>query len=436
MILNVFLEGITLTELGLCLFLAFRLSKTELNTPTLSRKIIIIFCMVFYALYIFTHKKENYFHYKEWIIEDLFLVLLGIVLTKIRRVTISLISIFLKHILIFLDYYVIFTLHNYKPKYYTIQSLLENGMAEVIFIYFLLRLIVLLLVLGYEIKGLIIDSRKNNGLLLMLVGLSCVMLYFQQAYFLKGMGSMAAGYRYILYSVLVGCLVFGGVYELIRNNLERERFIAMQNEVLEKNFNQLYAEQRQLERTVHDFKNHVVLLTQYLKDGKYEEALNYCQKIGTPLKVITQKSWSGNRMLDTILNTKFEEAEQRGIKIDKDISSISKVPMTDYDTCVVVSNLLDNAIEANEFVDEERRNISVIVQMVNHVFLIKILNPIGSRTIKKGEHYQTTKKDKMRHGLGLESVRSSLENYQGEVILKEDGDLFSAVVSIVVSEKL
>ena len=53
------------------------------------------------------------------------------------------------------------------------------------------------------------------------------------------------------------------------------------------------------------------------------------------------------------------------------------------------------------------------------------------KPIKKKQKYQTTKKDKEVHGIGLESVKSSLEKYQGTLLLEDTENQFTAVASVV-----
>ena len=53
------------------------------------------------------------------------------------------------------------------------------------------------------------------------------------------------------------------------------------------------------------------------------------------------------------------------------------------------------------------------------------------KPIKKKQKYQTIKKDKEVHGIGLESVKSSLEKYQGTLLLDDTENQFTAVASVI-----
>ena len=53
------------------------------------------------------------------------------------------------------------------------------------------------------------------------------------------------------------------------------------------------------------------------------------------------------------------------------------------------------------------------------------------KPVKKKQKYQTIKKDKEVHGIGLESVKSSLEKYQGTLLLDDTENQFTAVASVI-----
>ena len=96
-------------------------------------------------------------------------------------------------------------------------------------------------------------------------------------------------------------------------------------------------------------------MIKYLKEEKYDEAIEYGSKLSSPLEVISQRSWSGNKTVDTILNTKLLEAEQKSIEVHMEVDHMVKFPLADYDLCVVLSNLFDNAIEACEYTKKKKR---------------------------------------------------------------------------------
>ena len=105
--------------------------------------------------------------------------------------------------------------------------------------------------------------------------------------------------------------------------------------------------------------------------------------------------------------------------------------MADYDLCVIVSNLFDNAIEACEYVKRDEKDIFISMKSTDVLYVIKIVNSMEIKPVKKNHKYYTIKEDQDIHGIGLESVRASVEKYQGTLLLDYTENQFSAVVSIM-----
>lgn len=430
MISIILLALIALTELGLCLFFGVKLVFSDVGELSGKQRMMLFLLGSGYAGCAIVFRNREYFSKNAWIMENLVLVLICVAMTQLRRRLFLLFAIFIKQILICLDFASGFLMNHYKPTLYTMEKILNNRMAEVEFLFLFIRVMIFLLFFGIEIEKKLSSTKRNLSLLILLDVLSFSVLVFLRNQFVQGIQGIQIGYGYIALGTGIALCVIWGVYELFENSVEHEKFMRIQNEQMEKNFAYLYSEQRNLERAAHDFKNHVNLLSWYMEQSNYQEALEYCKKLKTPLNIITQKSWSGQKMLDTILNIKYLEAEKQQIKMVMDIDPVHKIPMTDYDTGIILSNLLDNAIEASLHVAKEQRSIRVSVRLKKHAFVIKIENRIAEKVVKSRGHYKSTKKSGGLHGIGLESVEASVNKYNGTLVLEDDQSTFCATVSI------
>lgn len=86
------------------------------------------------------------------------------------------------------------------------------------------------------------------------------------------------------------------------------------------------------------------------------------------------------------------------------------------DVCAIFSNILDNAVEACNSIecDKIHKNIKIRGIVVKSYYVIKCENSKTNKVKIKNNKIFTTKKDKFIHGIGLESVKSSLKKYDGE----------------------
>ena len=94
----------------------------------------------------------------------------------------------------------------------------------------------------------------------------------------------------------------------------------------------------------------------------------------------------------------------------------------EHDISIILSNLLDNAIEASEKLTDEKPEITLIISEVTGYYSIIVKNRISSSVITENKKLATTKSDKHNHGYGLKSVKVLAEAHNGMVdIYEKDG---------------
>lgn len=93
--------------------------------------------------------------------------------------------------------------------------------------------------------------------------------------------------------------------------------------------------------------------------------------------------FSGNSIIDLIINDKRSVAADKSINLKMEIDQIGILPIADQDICVILANFLDNAIEACEHVENGEKWINIIIKRDRNVLLICIENSFQGRIIKK-----------------------------------------------------
>ena len=74
------------------------------------------------------------------------------------------------------------------------------------------------------------------------------------------------------------------------------------------------------------------------------ELRNILRKISEPILELEHKKFTGNRIVDIILNDKLEKAESNNIELVIDAKEVKEGTIQDIDWCTILSNILDNAI--------------------------------------------------------------------------------------------
>ena len=177
-------------------------------------------------------------------------------------------------------------------------------------------------------------------------------------------------------------------------------------------------------------KNHLLAIEKLAGEGS-ERMGEYIGSLAEQLDPYESLVETGNELLNGILAEKQALAKTK--KIDLEIQADCKELgfVKDTDLCTIFGNALDNAIEACEKVEKaEDRSIRVKTELLAGQMVIAFTNTYqGEVTLSNGMPL-TSKKDKKNHGIGLRSIRRTLEKYNGTLRLKPDADRFTLTVVI------
>ena len=96
--------------------------------------------------------------------------------------------------------------------------------------------------------------------------------------------------------------------------------------------------------------------------------------------------------------------------------------------CTIISNLLNNAIEACEKIQEDKRIIEFEIVGYNSQIFISVCNSYDMESIiNQKQKFITTKEDKLNHGIVLENVRRTVKKYDGDMRISQENERFIAV---------
>ncbi|CEN76366.1 ATP-binding domain-containing protein [[Clostridium] sordellii] len=182
----------------------------------------------------------------------------------------------------------------------------------------------------------------------------------------------------------------------------------------------------------HDIKNHIACLkSRTLSNNNVNK---YIDSIEKELDNYDKDFNTGNMILDIILNEKNKICKENNINIIVDIN-FSRCNFIDLiDVCSIFSNILDNAIEACTKVETCKREVILRGNIVNNIFIIRIENSKINKLNIKNNNIETDKKNKFLHGLGIRSVKNSVQKYNGEVAINYTENKFIMKIIIPLRE--
>lgn len=220
----------------------------------------------------------------------------------------------------------------------------------------------------------------------------------------------------ILYAIIHRKLA--GYYKNISQNY-KERFEE------EYSYFQAYKDRQQdTAQFRHDWQNHMLVLQEMLREGDYGKAEEYFEGLSGLSGTVMQKILTGNEILDMLLGIKEEECRKEKIAISMEGTLSGLTGLKPVDACILFSNLLDNAIEANRKV-KTGRFIKIRARTVHEVMYLEMENPMEGELQYEGSRIVTTKENSEAHGLGLKNIMEIVEKHGGQYHIEGKGKLFT-----------
>ncbi|CEN78285.1 sensor histidine kinase [Paraclostridium sordellii] len=202
--------------------------------------------------------------------------------------------------------------------------------------------------------------------------------------------------------------------ELMKNKLDMqyEHYLSVQESHMK------------VKKLYHDINNHICCIDNLKNNNK--EVSEYINNLKDEIKSFKDNYNTGNMILDIIINEKSDICSKKGIKFICDIN-FSKVDfIKPIDVSSIFANILDNAIEACDKIHDEdvEKYIRIKGTISKAYFVIKCENSKVNNIKFKKNKLLTDKMDKFVHGIGTQSIKSSLDKYDGELLFEDEKNKF------------
>ena len=170
----------------------------------------------------------------------------------------------------------------------------------------------------------------------------------------------------------------------------------------------------------HNMKNNLISILAYAENKEYEKMTGFIEEImGEGGMVIASISNSGNIVIDSLIGYWYVTAQNKKIIFKTDICIPMIMPFKGADLSLILGNLLENAVEAAEKV-EENRYINVKMKFDKNNLLLFVDNSYKGKLLKtRDNRLKSTKSDAENHGVGLASVYRAVAKYHGSVVIED-----------------
>lgn len=324
--------------------------------------------------------------------------------------------------LILIDLYILFYAKAYE--HYISYCFLQLSLLVVILIMFivfggakLLMLLPILYVPAVYLLQLWLQKRRKSVLF---IGIS----FFTIVFFYLGL----EGYSYIMYgsTICLLCLIESLYNGFSQNFVKNTR--EFQDQVMLHHYEEVKSVYLNMRGWRHDYHNHIQTMKAYLALQYYDSIGDYLGELEKDLNTVDNLIKSGNLMVDAILNSKLSLAKSHNTSINCKATIPEKINISDIDICVMLGNLLDNAIEACDQIEEEKRFIRIYSDIVHSQFYFSVFNSATEDISFNQKNYISDKRGE--HGHGMKRVKLTVDKYEGDLNLKNEPGVFASEIMI------
>ena len=304
------------------------------------------------------------------------------------------------------------------PEYIVEHDLWRPVDVPVMMVCIAVTLPIALWLIRKKVCPLLEKARGGEYLLLWLLPTAFLILFaanFSQELYKWPKGSF---YSFLVILGVLSTLQSAAIMRQAKKNAQKSealRQVDAQLKTQRERFTELLEYNRQVRMLRHDMRHHLLVLEGMLAEGNYKEAQTYLKEYGVTVEPAEGAPICDNYVADVIARHYQAKATALGIKIELLIYLPQECGIADADLCVVLGNLLENAVKACS-VQEQEAFIRMRVKTEGEEVLIAVDNSCGTKEVPSGA------------GLGIPSVKAVARVYGGMAQFTRKGNMFEASV--------
>lgn len=270
---------------------------------------------------------------------------------------------------------------------------------------------------------------RYNSVFLISINLIIIFLFFKvlfQNEFIEELEIVEIGVLFLT-MIIINTFYFVSLYRNDKENKKSE---------LKQSINPLIQELLdEMKASEHEYKNHLNILYCMIQVCKEDElrdrAKKYIGNVFENKNLLSNLSYIENTILKGVLLSKINQAEKNEIickyKIDSQLEGIA---LDDSELTVVLSNLLNNAIESAS--KSEKKYIDIFTTYQNGRYIIEVSNSVSNLTedmIPSISKVRFSTKGTGR-GYGLYNINKIVNKYKGKINMSMKEDMFNVSIEI------
>ncbi len=234
-----------------------------------------------------------------------------------------------------------------------------------------------------------------------------------------------------LFCILLLIIMFiQAVLDLISGLVRRDadlQALSLREKYAVENMKLMMETQESTRRERHEMHHHIALISEMLSEGQQERAQKYADSLLDKVNALPSDSYSANPVINSIVGRYLNEAKAAGIAVNTDIRNTDKVVLRDDELCVLLTNMLENALEAcMKMPEQSERFIRFKLRASEEHLIVNCENSTDTPVnVDPDGNSFTTKADPKHHGFGLPVMRQIVKAHNGQLTVDCSDGVFS-----------
>ena len=192
----------------------------------------------------------------------------------------------------------------------------------------------------------------------------------------------------------------------------------------------------ELHKIRHDIRNQYAYMQILLNNEQYDDLRNYYYELlGSFAEPLVSTVDCGNRVLDAIFNMENTTAHRVGATLDLKLAVPPTLPFKEVDMCKLLTNLVDNAIEAVSSEKCDDKTIYITMKPQQDYMFIQVRNQTKKSPKYLENGLRTTKANKETHGKGHAIIQSVVDKYNGHILYHIKDGMFNVEILMDMYQK-
>ena len=223
----------------------------------------------------------------------------------------------------------------------------------------------------------------------------------------------------LLVGVAAAVIIWGAVMD-IREAMSTRRLLS-QLDAMDDTIDAMEKLNNTLRAQRHDFLNHLQVVYSLMEMEEYGEANSYIEKVYGRITAVSRVLKTASAPINALLQVKLAACEKAGVQVTLNITSTWKeLPISGWEMCKVLGNLLDNAIDALQEVSDRRLTLTLTEDLKAFRFSVKNSGPMIPVKLQASIFQPGITTKAAGHGMGLFIVRRTVQEWGGDIRLISD----------------